>query len=118
MTDERKALTPWALRDRLERRIAAKKGVTLTWETTFVVLEAVRAYIANPKRDRVAAIICVRHNVRNTPCRPLCRRCSDLAWELKCLFRGVPNPFGEDDFYEGGGRKHTGRALEHGSEED
>ncbi|MFI5410596.1 hypothetical protein [Kaistia sp. UC242_56] len=96
MTD-RQPLTPWAIQDRLEKRIRARKEVRLTWETAFVLLEALRAYLANPRRDKIAAIICMRQHVKRAPCPQLCRRCRETAWELKCLFRGEVNPFGDSD---------------------
>ncbi|MCX5495798.1 hypothetical protein OSH11_13875 [Kaistia dalseonensis] len=97
MGSERRSLTPWAIRDRLERLVSAKKEVRLHWETAFVLLEALRAYIANPKRDKIAAIICMRQHVARAPCEPLCRRCLETAYELKQLFRGEINPFGDEE---------------------
>lgn len=102
----RRPLTPWAVIDRLERLVAQQKGARLTWETSFVVLEALRAYVANPRRDELARIICMRTTIKRAPCQPLCQRCLDLGYELKCMMRGEPDVFGDRGWYDGGNRKH------------
>lgn len=102
----RRPLSPWAVIDRLERLVAEKKGARLTWETSFVVLEALRAYVANPKREELARVICMRTHAKREPCEPLCRRCLDLGFELKGLMRGEEDPFGDRGWYDGGHRKH------------
>lgn len=89
-------LSPWAVLSRLEQRVSQQKEVRLRPETALLLLQALRAYLANPKRDDIAAIMCMRHHVKRTPCQPLCRRCRETAWELKCLMRGEPNPFGDE----------------------
>ncbi len=99
-------LTPWALIERLEQRIAARREARLTWETSVVVLEALRAYVANPKRDELARVICMRWHGRREPCNPLCRRCLDLGYELKCMMRGEPDRFGDRGWSDGGNRVH------------
>jgi len=102
----RSPLTPWAIIGRLERLVEQKRGARLTWETSFVVLEALRAYVANPKREALARVICMRTNAKRTPCEPLCRRCVDLGYELKCMMRGEPDHFGDRGWYDGGNRVH------------
>ncbi len=88
-------LSPWAILSRLEQRVRQQKEVRLTPETALLLLQALRAYLANPKRDDIAAIMCMRHNIKREPCQPLCRRCRETAWELKCLMRGEEKPFGD-----------------------
>lgn len=74
-------LSPWAILSRLEQRVRQQKEVRLTPETALLLLQALRAYLANPKRDDIAAIMCMRHNIKREPCQPLCRRCRETAWE-------------------------------------
>ncbi len=109
MNGERRSLTPWAILERLERVVAERREARLHWETSFVLVEALRAYVANPKRDEIARIICMRWHSRRQPCAPLCRRCLDLGHALKQKFRGVPDQFGDGDFYDGGHRLHDKR---------
>jgi len=90
-------LSPWAVLSRLEQRVSQQKEVRLTPATAALLLQALRAYLANPRRDEIAAIMCMRHNIKRQPCQPLCRRCRETAWELKCLMRGEINPFGDGD---------------------
>jgi hypothetical protein len=90
-------LSPWSVMTKLEQRIRQQKQVQLTPDTARLLLQALRAYLANPKRDRIAAIMCMRHNVKRVPCQPLCRRCQETAWELKCLMRGEINPFADEE---------------------
>ncbi len=71
MADERRPLSPWAILDRLERRVAARREVRLTWRRPSLV-EALRAYVANPKRDELARVICMRSRMTRKPCEPLC----------------------------------------------
>ncbi len=99
-------MTPWGLLARFERIVAERRQARLTWETSFVVLQALRAYVANPKRDELARIICMRWHGRREACNPLCRRCLDLGHELKCMMRGEPDPFGDRGWYDGGHRVH------------
>lgn len=106
----RRSLTPWAIIDRLERLVCRQHGVRLTLETSVVLLEALRAYVANPKRDQQACIICMRWHARREPCDTLCRRCLDLGFELKCIMRGERDPFGDRGWCDGGHRvQHKGK---------
>lgn len=104
--DPGRHLTPWGIINRLERLVERQRGARLTWETSVVVLEALRAYVANPRRTELARIICMRWHARREPCDPLCRRCLELGHELKCLMRGEPDHFGDRGWYDGGHRKH------------
>jgi hypothetical protein len=88
-------LSPWAVLSRLEQRVSQQKEVRLTPDTAQLLLQALRAYLANPKRDDIAAIMCMRHHVKRAPCQPLCRRCRETAWELKCLMRGEEKVFSD-----------------------
>ena len=67
-------------------------------------LSTVRAYIAVPKRDRLAGIICCRIHIRRVPCKPLCRKCLETAYEIKLELVGEPDWWGDRGRYDGGGR--------------
>ncbi|MBN9018705.1 MAG: hypothetical protein J0H11_14930 [Rhizobiales bacterium] len=97
-------MTPWRLKDLIERRVTAGKGASLTPDTTVMVLRALRAYIAVPKRDRLAGIICCRIHIRRVPCKPLCRKCLETAYEIKLELVGEPDWWGDRGRYDGGGR--------------
>lgn len=97
-------MTPWRLKELIERRVAADKGAQLTPETCLVVLRALRAYLATPKRDRIAAIVCCRAHVRPRPCEPLCRGCLETAYEIKMELLAEPDWWGDRGRYDGGGR--------------
>lgn len=88
-------LSPWVVLTRLEEKVGQQKEIRLTPDTALLFLQALRAYLANPRRDRIAAILCMRHQVKREPCRPLCRRCQETAYELKRLMQGEENPFGD-----------------------
>ncbi|PPE77408.1 hypothetical protein C3941_23725 [Kaistia algarum] len=97
-------MTPWRLRDLIEKRVIKGLGARLTPDTCVVVLRALRAYAAVPKRDRIAAIVCCRAHVRREPCKPLCRRCLETAYEIKLELLAEPDWFGDRGRYDGGGR--------------
>lgn len=61
-------------------------------------------YAAVPKRDRIAAIVCCRVHVRREPCKPLCRRCLETAYEIKMELLAEPDWWGDRGRYDGGGR--------------
>ncbi|WP_018183965.1 hypothetical protein [Kaistia granuli] len=94
--DTGRPLSPWAICARLQEKVSQQKGARISYDTADLLLRALRAYIANPNRDRIAAIMCMRHNVKREPCRPLCRRCQETAWELKCLMRGEEKVFSDE----------------------
>ncbi|SHG11784.1 hypothetical protein SAMN02745157_3649 [Kaistia soli DSM 19436] len=94
MADNRTPLTPWAVIQRLEEQVEKKRGARLTWETSFILLAALRAYVANEKREALAPVICMRTNAKRTPCEPVCGRCVDLGYAFKRMMRGEPNEFG------------------------
>lgn len=90
------SLSPWAICARLQQRVSLRQGAHITHDTADLLLRALRAYMANPKRDEIAALMCMRFHVKREPCQPLCRRCRETAWELKCLMRGERSAFGEE----------------------
>ncbi|BCP55823.1 hypothetical protein K32_44400 [Kaistia sp. 32K] len=92
----RRPLSPWAVLARLEQKVNRQREVRLTPDTALLLLQALRAYLANPRRDEIAAVICMRQHVKRQPCQPLCRRCRETAWELKCLMMGEEKVFGEE----------------------
>lgn len=97
MSDERgRPLSPWAVCARLQQKVSQQKAAQISPETADLLLKALRAYLANPKRDQIAAIMCMRHNIKRVPCQPLCRRCLATAWELKCLMRGEEKVFSDE----------------------
>ena len=97
-------MSPWRLLDLIERRVWRDRGARLPPDSCKIVLDALRAYVANPRRDRIATIICCRIHVRRVPCKPLCRRCLETAFEIKQEINGVPDWFGNRGRYDGGGR--------------
>lgn len=97
-------MTPHRLKELIERRVAEDRGARLTAESCAIVLRALRAYLATPKRHRLAAIICCRIHVKRMPCAPLCRRCLETAYEIKLELLAEPDWFGDRGRYDGGGR--------------
>jgi hypothetical protein len=96
MSSER-PLSPWVVLTRLEEKLSQQKVIRLTPDTALLFLQALRAYLANPRRDHIAAVICMRHHIKPEPCQPLCRRCQETAYELKCMMQGEVNPFGDEE---------------------
>jgi hypothetical protein len=94
--DGNRPLSPWAVCARLQQKVSQQKGAQISHDTADLLLRALRAYLANPNRDQIAAIMCMRHNIKREPCQPLCRRCLATAWELKCLMRGEENTFSDE----------------------
>lgn len=97
-------MTPWRLKELIERRVVAGRGAQLTPDTCVIVLRALRAYLSVPRRDRIAAIVCCRAHVHKVPCKPLCRRCLETAYEIKLELLAAPDWFGDRGRYDGGGR--------------
>lgn len=97
-------ITPWEVKKNLEERVAKGRGARLTPDTCLIIVRALRAYLAVPKRDRIAAIVCCRAHVHKVPCKPLCRRCLETAYEIKLELLAEPDWFGDRGRYDGGGR--------------
>lgn len=96
-----RVLSIWELMDRLEDRCRANKEVRLRWQSGWILLDALRAYVAHPKTETVAEIICRHRMVTQRACEPLCRPCILSASEVRRLYRGEINPFGPGDWDQG-----------------
>lgn len=80
-------------------------------ESCKVVLDALRAYVTSPRRDRIATTICCRIHVRRVPCQPLCRRCLETAFEIEQEINGAPDWFDDRGHHDGGGRQVIASSL-------
>ena len=94
-------LSIWEVLDRLDDRCRARKGVRLTNETAWILLAALRAYVAHPKTATIAGLVCTSRTVKSLPCEPLCQRCLSTAAEIRRVYKGEINPFGRGDWDQG-----------------